>query len=108
MVLIHLKNNDTDQFLFETTCAEKNDELIKKIVEIWNMRFTLSQLASAIEELAKHGPSKPPDKRGLDDIEEEAGKIVVKGPHYQQDPLGNRTGNPPSPELQKTFMHNEN
>lgn len=32
MVVIHVKRTDRDQFLFETTCAESNDALIRKLV----------------------------------------------------------------------------
>lgn len=32
MVLIHIKRTDTDQFLFETTIAASNDELIRELV----------------------------------------------------------------------------
>jgi hypothetical protein len=104
MVKVHVKLTDADQFLFETTCAETNAGLITKLVEIWNLRHALSMLADAVDGLSKWGPSKPPDARGLDDIEEQAGKVVEKGAHYTADPQGNRTGNPPGPELAETLQ----
>jgi len=63
---------------------------------VHNLRDKLSRLAGAVEELAKHGPAKPPGEAGLDEF---AGKPVEKGPFYLADPLGNRTGNAPSPQL---------
>ena len=32
MVVIHIKRSDTEQFLFETTCATSNDQLIRDLV----------------------------------------------------------------------------
>lgn len=32
MVVIHVKSTELDQFLFETTCAEVGDALIRKLV----------------------------------------------------------------------------
>ena len=104
MVLVHLKINEQEQFLFQTTCAASNADLIAGLVEIWNLRHALCMLADAVDGLSKHGPSKPPDARGLDDIEEQAGKVVEKGAHYSADPCGNRTGNPPGPELAATLQ----
>ena len=31
-MVIHIKRSDTEQFLFETTCATSNDELIRHLV----------------------------------------------------------------------------
>jgi hypothetical protein len=42
------------------------------------------------EELSKHGPSKLPEKQGLDEYSEAP---VEKGPFYAADPTGRRTGN---------------
>ena len=37
-------------------------------VEIWNMRHRIGRLADACDSLAKHGPLKPSDKRGIDEV----------------------------------------
>ena len=55
-------------------------------------------------ELAKHGPMKPPDKAGLDEIEEKYnGKMIDKGDYYFPDPTGARNGNGIGPQLSETF-----
>ncbi len=68
MVVIHVKQSDADSFLYETTCSTSNDEMIRDVVEVWNLRIRLLQLCGAIIELAKYGPMKQPDKAGLDDV----------------------------------------
>jgi cilia- and flagella-associated protein 298 len=68
--------------------------------KIHNMRERIARLAMACEELAKHGPSKPDAEKGIDEIVEKAGgKSIKKGEFYNPDPLGNRDGNAPSPQL---------
>jgi len=57
-----------------------------------------------LEELGKHGPSKPEAERGLDEVAEKEGKMIAKGPYYCADPLGNRTGDAPSPQLVEVLM----
>jgi hypothetical protein len=77
----------TEQFLFETSCATSNDELIRSLVckpatfysvhrqslrfkqvKVWNARIRLSAISYALDELAKYGPAKPEDLRGLSDV----------------------------------------
>jgi hypothetical protein len=99
MVVINLKRSETDQFLFECTTGDSNDAVIRELCQICCLREKLSRLAGMLEELGKHGPSKPEAERGLDEIAEREGKRVEKGPHYCADPLGNRTGNAPAPAL---------
>lgn len=103
MVVIHLKMDDTNQFLYETTCGTSNEDLITQICSVWNMRLKLQMLVENVRELAKHGPMKPPDQRGLDEIKEEEGVKVEKGQYYASDPLGHRTGNGPGPQLADTM-----
>jgi hypothetical protein len=103
MVVIHIKRDDSNQYLYETSCGTSNDELITGLVTVWNMRIKLQFLVDNVRELAKHGPMKPPDQRGLDEIKEEEGEKIEKGQYYQSDPLGNRTGNGPGPQLADTI-----
>lgn len=103
MVVVHLKMDDTNQFLYETTCGTQNEDLINQICQVWNMRLKLQMLVENVRELAKHGPMKPPDQRGLDEIKEEEGIKIEKGEYYQSDPLGHRTGNGPGPQLADTM-----
>lgn len=105
MVVIHVKNGgDADSFLYETTCETSNDEMIRDLVDVWNLRLRLRQLCGAIRDLGQHGPMKKPDKAGLDSIDEDyRGLTVEKNEHYKADPTGNRTGNGPGPQLMETF-----
>lgn len=99
MVVIQIKTSESDSFLYETTCDTSNDTLVRDIVNVWNTRIRLFQLAGSIRELAKYGPMKPPDKVGLDVIQEEDGVFIEKSANYQPDPTGMRTGNGPGQQL---------
>jgi hypothetical protein len=68
MVVIQVKKSDQDTFLFETTSDTSADQAVRDIVEVWNLRIRLAQLCGGIRELARHGPMKPPDKAGLDEV----------------------------------------
>jgi len=104
MVVIHIKGDDSNQFLYETTTKASNDTVIRELVALWNMRLRIQFLVENMRELAKYGPSKPPDQQGLDEIQEkEEGVIIEKGPHYEADPTGKRTGNGPVPQLRDTI-----
>ena len=37
-------------------------------VEVWNLRLRLMQLSGSLREAGRHGPMKPPDKAGLDEV----------------------------------------
>ena len=103
MVVIQIKTSDADSFLYETTCDTSNDTLIRDIVQVWNTRIILSQLAGGIRELAKFGPMKHPEKFGLDAIQEEDGLHIEKSDDYQSDPSGLRSGNGPGKQLSETM-----
>ena len=100
MVVFHLKvRGESDQFLYETSIGESNDKVIRELCQICGLREKLGRLAGMLEELSRYGPSKAESERGLDEIQEQEGRTIVKGPHYTADPLGNRTGNAPPPQL---------
>ena len=104
MVVIQIKNTDQDTFLYETTCDTLNDDLVRDIVKVWNLRLRLALLVGAVREMAKYGPMKEPSKAGLDEINEKYnGETVEKGEHYQADPSGTRTGNGVGPQLTETI-----
>ena len=105
MVVIHIKPASADDgFLYETTCDTLCDTMIRDLTEVWNLRLRLRQLCGAMRELGDHGPMKPPDKAGLDSIDEDyRGLTVDKNEHYLADPTGNRTGNGPGPQLRETI-----
>eukprot|EP01031_Cornospumella_fuschlensis_P030366 gene30366-36690_t len=104
MVVIQVKGSEDNTFLYETTCDTSNDDLVRDLVRIWNLRIRLAQLAGGIRELAKYGPMKHPDKAGIDEIQERYnGETIDKGEFYQADPAGIRTGNGVGPQLTETI-----
>lgn len=104
MVVIQIKSNETDTFLYETTVDKGGDYVIRDLANIWNLRLRLKQLIGALGDLARHGPMKPLDKAGLDEILEQGGDVTIeKEQYYCADPQGNRTGNGVGPQLTETF-----
>jgi hypothetical protein len=104
MVVIQVKNGEHDTFLYETSSMNSGDQVIREIVQIWNLRIRLAQLTGAVRELARYGPMKPQDKIGIDEIQEQHNGVrVVKGEYYEMDPTGIRTGNGVGPSLTETF-----
>lgn len=47
-------------------------------VKVWNARIRIASLASAIDELAKYGPAKPEDLRGLSDVSEATVEFKIR------------------------------
>ena len=107
MVLIHCKyKGEEQQFLYETTVEIGVKDLIKELVEVHNLRLRIQRIKSEGDDLATHGPCKPPDKQGLDeDIQAEADGVELppRGPTYCKDPIGKRTGDAPVPQAQATL-----
>lgn len=98
MVVINVKKTEADQFLYECSIRDPNDKAIRELVShttlsvsvhpdlafrlvdvsitlvchvqcfIWNTRERIGHLASACEELAKHGRMKREDARGIDEV----------------------------------------
>lgn len=68
MVVIQIKQGEHDTFLYETTCSIPNDQLIREIVKVWNLRLRIGQLIGCIQELAKYGPMKKPENAGIDSV----------------------------------------
>ena len=54
MVLLHFKLGEKNQFIMETTTTTPIEEIIKKAVEINNLRCKIDTLCMVIEELMKH------------------------------------------------------
>jgi len=104
MVLIHCKGKSDDhQFLFETTVENSVSQVVRELVEIHNLRLRIQRLKVEGDELAQHGPCRPPDKQGLDeDIQAEADGVLIpeRGPTYCKDPNGKRDGNAPIAQVQ--------
>eukprot|EP01027_Heterolobosea_sp_BB2_P002234 GEZU01003347.1.p1 GENE.GEZU01003347.1~~GEZU01003347.1.p1 ORF type:complete len:298 (-),score=75.85 GEZU01003347.1:211-1104(-) len=119
MVQIHLKQSDEDQFLFEVPAVSSMDDVIRQIAEVHNLRLKLRRLTTAAEELAKYGPMKPEEQRGLEDdiadklkIEEGEesesgkGKQIVSTTNVKRniDPTQQRTGYPPEDSAAETIQ----
>ena len=79
--------------------TEKNDDLIVRLVKIWNTRLRVGRLCGYAEQLADYGPAKPAKKgSGIDHIQEEADEVAKahgeevkekkRNEYYQEDPLG--------------------
>eukprot|EP01038_Epipyxis_sp_PR26KG_P005406 gene5406-7493_t len=104
MVVLQIKNSDSDSFLYETTCDTNNDAMIRDLVAVWNLRIRLRQLCGGLVELGRYGPMKPPDKAGLDEIHEKYdNQSVDKTEYYEADPTGARCGNGVGPQLMDTI-----
>lgn len=90
-----------------TNAQTKVDDAVREVVGIHNARLRIQRLRAEIEELAKHGPSKPMEEQGID--EEVSGLSLTeekkeRGPTYCADPLGKRTGEAPEKELAKVLL----
>jgi len=104
MVVIHIKNSDEDQFLFECSVDDSCDDVIKRITEVWNLRLQIQRLCTHCKGVVDYGPAKKPKEVGIDHIEEQAGKTIERGPFYQEDPTGHRTGNRVDPKLSAVII----
>ncbi|KAF6251199.1 flagellar basal body protein [Scenedesmus sp. NREL 46B-D3] len=90
MVLLHLKNSEEDQFLFNTSVQASVQDAAAELAKIHNLRHRITRLKLEGEELAKFGPAKQPDQQGIDQYSEQP---VQQGPFYNMDPTGRRSGN---------------
>ena len=69
MVLLHFKLGEKNQFIIETTTNTPITEILKKGIEVNNLRCKIDTLCMVIEELMKHGPLKTEETRGLKETE---------------------------------------
>jgi hypothetical protein len=100
MVLINIKLGEQEGFLYETTCATSNDTLIRELSAIHNSRIRLANLVSTTPALFQHGVAKHPQNQGIDSYSSDP---VRKEEFYEEDPLGQRTGNGVTPSLRDTL-----
>lgn len=104
MVLLHFKLGEKNQFIIETTTGTPITDIIKKGVEVNNLRCKIDTLCMVIEELMKHGPLKTEETRGLKETENLDENIEPKyrakktpmppkvGTKYNEDKTNQRTG----------------
>lgn len=98
MVLMHVKRtNDKNEFLFETTVAKTVTDVVNELVVVHNLRLKVQRLAVSMQELAKHGPMRPEETRGLSDETAKCTELDINayGAPTNPDPHGYRTGCPP-------------
>jgi hypothetical protein len=98
MVLLHVKRtNDKNTFLFETTTAKQVEEVVDELVEVHNLRLKVQRIAVSMQELAKYGPMRPEETRGLSDETAKCTELDINayGAPTNPDPHGYRTGCPP-------------
>lgn len=102
MVVLDVKRDDKkNEFLFETTVKVNVGNLVQELCELHNLRLKVQRLAVTCKELAKHGPIRPEETRGISD---EIGKVSTLdvnayGVPTNPDEHGYRTGCPPPPEV---------
>jgi len=102
MVVLDVKRSEKkNEFLFETTVKANVSDVLKELCELHNLRLKVVRLAVSCKELAKHGPLRPEETRGIGD---EIGKVSELDPNAYGQPTnpdehGYRTGCPPPPEV---------
>lgn len=102
MVILDVKRSDKkNEFLFETTVKANVGDILNNLCTVHNLRLKVVRLALSCKELAKHGPLRPEETRGIGD---EIGKVSELDPNAYGQPTnpdehGYRTGCPPPPEV---------
>lgn len=109
MVVIHVKNKDQSQFLYETALNTPVEELAVNITAIYNGRLKIFRICAELEELVKYGTLYPSEILGLTEEQVEELKLVdhfgekcIPSGGYTQvkDPIGRRNGKQPRKEMQ--------
>nr|XP_022903028.1 UPF0769 protein C21orf59 homolog [Onthophagus taurus] len=117
MVIIHVKNKDQCQFLYETTLDTSIDDLVVEIVAIYNGRLKIQRICAEMEELAKYGTLYPPEILGLTPEQVEELKLVDHdgercipsgGFTLVKDPIGRRNGKQPKKDMQDLIKKSVN
>jgi len=101
-VILDVKRSEKrNEFLFETTVKISISELLVQLCEVHNLRLKVLRLSGACKELAKHGPLRPEETRGISDDLSKHTELDVNayGTPTKPDEHGYRTGVPPPPEV---------
>jgi len=107
MVILDVKRNDKkNEFLYETTVKSPVKDLLKELCEVHNLRLKVQRLAVTVKELAKHGPIRPEETRGISTDTSVVSELDVNayGVPTNPDEHGYRTGCPPPPEVADVMM----
>lgn len=112
MVILQVKHNDENQFLFVTTLKTSVEDVATKVTKIYNARLKVYRICGEMEELAKYGTLYPPEILGL--TEEQVDELKLEDPWGEKcipsggytlvkDPIGRRNGKQPKPEMQEVL-----
>jgi len=102
MVILDVKRSEKkNEFLFETTVKANVGDVLQELCEVHNLRLKVQRLALSCKELAKHGPIRPEETRGISDDIGNVSELDVNayGQPTNPDEHGYRTGCPPPPEV---------
>jgi hypothetical protein len=108
MVILHVKKGDESQFLFETTVKTPVDEIISRLVKIYNGRLKIQRICSEMESLTEHGICLPPNMQGLNEEQIEELHLVDEwksrcepsgGAVTKKDPIQRRNGQAPNDKM---------
>jgi hypothetical protein len=107
MVILDVKRTEKkNEFLYETTVKIGVQDLLRELCDVHNLRLKVLRIAVTMKELAKHGPIRPEETRG---ISGEIGKVSeldvnAYGTPTNPDEHGYRTGCPPPPEVADVML----
>ncbi|OAE34068.1 hypothetical protein AXG93_4280s1170 [Marchantia polymorpha subsp. ruderalis] len=105
MVLLHVKQNEEQQFLYECAGALLVDEAIRDVVLIHNLSKKIMRLKEQGGQLVLYGPAKDPTRNEDDDSDDDvespqcSSSVKPRGPFYKRDPANKRTGEACDPEV---------
>merc|ERR1719183_2792087 len=87
--------------MYETSVKNPVTELLAELCELHNLRLKVLRIAVSAKELAKHGPIRPKETRGLSDSVSDNTPLDVNayGNPTNPDQYGYRTGVPPPQEV---------
>ncbi|CAD7959084.1 unnamed protein product [Amoebophrya sp. A25] len=105
MVILHVKKGEKkNEFLEEVLTSETVDDVLKKTVELHNLRLKVLRMALCLRELGKHGPLRPEETRGLSDDVNFPLDVNAYGKPTNPDEQGYRTGCPPPGEVAEVLI----
>jgi cilia- and flagella-associated protein 298 len=108
MVFLVIKRPDNSEFLYETVTSTSVQSLLQDVVSIFSHRERVVNLCMAITQLAKHGPIRPEETRGLSgDVAAMSGlNIEAYGIATSPDEHRQRTGVPPPEQIGNLMLQN--
>eukprot|EP00391_Amoebophrya_sp_Ameob2_P007445 CAMPEP_0178987938 /NCGR_PEP_ID=MMETSP0795-20121207/3545_1 /TAXON_ID=88552 /ORGANISM="Amoebophrya sp., Strain Ameob2" /LENGTH=279 /DNA_ID=CAMNT_0020679181 /DNA_START=111 /DNA_END=951 /DNA_ORIENTATION=+ len=105
MVILHVKKGEKkNEFLQEVLTSESVSDVLKKTIELHNLRLKVLRLALSLRELGKHGPLRPEETRGLTEDTNFPLDVNAYGTPTNPDEHGYRTGCPPPGEVGEVLI----